>query len=170
MLFSVYVENQYYIENQRQKLNRDRESAKLKINAEKQATKNVQLVLRLCCKTWCALYHPRKQPWKLICCMAGQNVGDKTRNIATALFNLFCSNLAKQVALFLLPVLPQLQAGPYFIERNVMLISENNSFQSLTLGSAHVKQDEPSDVFVVGRYLMFLRLFPNLTPSLIVAK
>ena len=78
---------------------------------ENRATKNVQLVLQHCCKTsWIATLHILP-PWfkpvnKLICCKTGLMWVVKH---ATLQFNSFCSNGARQVARFLLPVFPYLK-------------------------------------------------------------
>ena len=71
----------------------------------------MQLVLRLCSKTrWIAMLRvlpPKLKPvYNLICRKTGLTwVVIHT----TLLFNLFCSNVARQVARFLLPVFPYLK-------------------------------------------------------------
>ena len=77
---------------------------------EKRATKNVQLVLQHCCKTsWIAMLRVLPPTFKpvnnLICCKTGFMWVVKR---AISLFNLFYSNVAKQVARFLLSVFPYL--------------------------------------------------------------
>ena len=61
----------------------------------KRATKNVQLVLWLFCKTsWLAMLHvlptTKNKPCNLICCKTGLNVSGKTRNVAVELVLLQC--------------------------------------------------------------------------------
>ena len=77
---------------------------------EKRATKNVQPVLHHCCKisliAILRVLPPMFKPVNnLICCKTGLMWVVKR---ATSLFNSFCSNVAKQVARFLLPVFPYL--------------------------------------------------------------
>ena len=79
---------------------------------EKRTTKNVQLVLQHCCKTsWIAMLRilpPMFKPVNnLICCQTGLMWVVKH---TTLLFNSFWSNVARQVAHFLLPVFPYLNA------------------------------------------------------------
>ena len=76
--------------------------------AVKRATKNVQLVLQHCCRNSdVARFTTHVRP-----CLARNKdarfvfVGGKTSN---TLFNSFCSYVAKQIARFLLPVLPYLR-------------------------------------------------------------
>ena len=78
--------------------------------AEKRATKNENLVLQNCCKTssiaMLRVLPPMFKPVnKLICCKRGLMWVEKR---ATSLFNSFYSKVAKQVARFLLLVLPHL--------------------------------------------------------------
>ena len=78
--------------------------------AEKRATKNEQLVLQHCCKTssiaMLRVLPPMFKPVnKLICCKRGLMLVEKR---AISLFNSFYSKVAKQVARFLLLVLPHL--------------------------------------------------------------
>ena len=76
--------------------------------AEELLTKNEQLVLQHCRAKeveWrcCAFYRPDIKPvLQQIRLLTGLNMGGKTRNISS-LFNSFCSNVAKQVALFFCP-------------------------------------------------------------------
>ena len=79
--------------------------------AVKRATKNVQLVLQHCCKpSWIAMlrvlppmFDPVLQEIRL------QGLSSWVVKRATSLFNSFCSHVAKQIARFLLPVLPYLR-------------------------------------------------------------
>ena len=73
---------------------------------EKLATKNVRLFLYHCCKTrWIVILRVLPPMFKpvnnLICCKTGFMWVVKR---ATSVFNSFCSNVAEQVARFLLPV------------------------------------------------------------------
>ena len=75
----------------------------------KTATKNVQLSCNIAAKRvkqrCCAFYHPHQACLALqIRLLTGLNVGGKTCNIA--IFNLFCNNVARQVARVLLPIFP----------------------------------------------------------------
>ena len=79
---------------------------------EKRATKNVQLVLQHCCKTIrIAMLRVLPPTFKLVsnlmCCKTGFMLVVKR---ATSLYNSFCSNVARQVARFLLPVFPNLKS------------------------------------------------------------
>ena len=73
----------------------------------KKATKNVQLFLEHCCKTsWIAMLRvlpPTKT--NLATLFIARQVRTWVVKRATSVFNWFCSNVAKRVARFLLPVL-----------------------------------------------------------------
>ena len=79
--------------------------------AVKRATKNVQLVLQHCCKpSWIAMlwvlppmFDPVLQEIRL------QGLFSWVVKRATSPLNSFCSHVAKQIARFLLPVLPYLR-------------------------------------------------------------
>ena len=79
--------------------------------AVKRATKNMQLVLQHCCKpSWIAMlrvlppmFDPVLQEIRM------QGLFSWVVKRATSLFNSFCSYVAKQIARFLLPVLPYLR-------------------------------------------------------------
>ena len=79
--------------------------------AVKRATKYVQLVLQHCCKpSWIAMlrvlppmFDPVLQEIRM------QGLFSWVVKRATSLFNSFCSHVAKQIARFLLPVLPYLR-------------------------------------------------------------
>ena len=84
---------------------------------EKWATKNMQLVLQHCCRT-SGITMSRVLPAptsNLSCSKSGCLRGLMwVVKCATSLFNLFCSNVARQVAHFLLPVFLYLKREFFF--------------------------------------------------------
>ena len=126
---------------------------------EKRATRNVQLVLQHCCKTsWIAMLRilpPMFKPVNnLICCQTGLMWVVKH---TTLLFSSFWSNVARQVAHFLLPVFRTLT-----LFRNILNNVSGNNFYLLQRMNANYRS---TALAIVDDDIIIIKLLLTLKPA-----